>query len=134
MHHLKFVEPEMKDCIELCNECRDECETVLYRHCLKIGGKHADQSHVKLMTDCIESCQTAAHFMLRGSDNFASICNACAEICDLCADSCAEIGDKEMKDCAETCRKCAESCREMSGKKMGMSGANTKDQGAGMMA
>lgn len=114
MHHMKHIDPEMKECIEICNECRDECETMLYQHCLQVGGKHLEESHVKLMSDCIEACQVAAHFMLRGSENHAIYCGACAEICEACADSCDEVGDKEMEECAETCRKCAQSCRQMS--------------------
>lgn len=134
MHHMSHIEENMKSCIETCNECRDECETMLYRHCLEAGGKHVEQAHVKLMTDCIEACQTAAHFMLRGSDNHALYCNACAEICESCADSCEEVGGKEMEDCAETCRKCAESCREMSGSMPNAHSEKKSGRGAGMMA
>ncbi len=133
MHHMNHMDENMKSCIETCNECRDECEIMLYQHCLEAGGKHVEQAHVKLMADCIEACQTAAHFMLRGSDNHALYCSACAEICEACTDSCEEIGGKEMAACAETCRKCAESCREMSG---GMQGTQKAERGrsAGMMA
>lgn len=108
------MDPKVKDCIENCNECRDECEATLYQHCLDVGGKHIAPEHLKVMADCIEACQTSAHFMLRGSDNHALFCNACAEICEACARSCEEVGGKEMENCAETCRKCAVSCREMS--------------------
>jgi hypothetical protein len=103
----------MKECIEACNDCRDECEKTLFQHCLKMGGEHTEQGHVTLMSDCIEICQTAANFMLRGSDNASDICNACADICDLCADSCEKIGGDMMESCAETCRNCANICREM---------------------
>lgn len=113
MHHMNHMDENMKSCIENCNECRDECETMLFQHCLEAGGKHVEQTHVKLMADCIEACQTAAHFMLRGSDNHALYCNACAEICEACADSCEKVSGREMEACAETCRKCAETCRVM---------------------
>ena len=115
MHHTTHMAENVKSCIETCNECRDECESTLYQHCLKEGGSHVKQSHVKLMADCIEICQTSAHFMLRGSDNHALICAACAEICNACADSCEKVGGEDMKNCAETCRKCAETCGQMSG-------------------
>lgn len=115
MHHMKNMDENMKNCIEICNECRDECETILFQHCLEQGGSHVEQAHVKLMADCIEICQTASHFMLRGSDQHKAVCGTCADICEACAESCEKIGDEEMKYCAETCRKCAKTCREMSG-------------------
>ena len=110
MHH---HDPRMKECIDNCNNCRDECEHTLFQHCMEMGGKHTEQNHVKLMADCIEICQTAANFMLRGSDQHAAVCAACADICESCAESCEEIGGEDMERCAEVCRQCAESCREM---------------------
>lgn len=115
MHHMANMDKNVKRCIENCNECRDECETTLYQHCLEMGGKHTEKKHIQLMVDCIEICQTAAHFMLRGSDMHMAVCGTCADICESCADSCDEVGGEEMKNCAETCRRCAEVCREMSG-------------------
>lgn len=115
MQNLERMNSTMKNCIELCNECRDLCEHTLYQHCLERGGKHVEQEHVKLMADCIEMCQTASHFMLRVSDSQGTVCGTCADICESCADSCDEIGGKDMSRCAETCRRCGEACREMSG-------------------
>lgn len=134
MHHMQHMTEDMKNCIETCNECRDECETMFYQHCLDQGGKHVEKTHARLMADCIEACQTAGHFMLRGSDNHALYCNACAEICEACADSCEEIGGEEMEACAETCRKCAQSCREMAGSIQGAGSQKQSGQSAGMMA
>ena len=114
MNSLNHMNENMKNCIETCNQCRDECEQTLYQHCLEMGGKHVEQQHVKIMADCIEICQTASHFMLRGSDSYTAICEACSDICDSCADSCEEIESEEMNQCAEICRRCSESCREMS--------------------
>lgn len=105
---------KMKECIDHCNACRDECERTLFQTCLKMGGEHAGQEHVQLMADCIEICQAAANFMLRGSGRHAYICEVCAEICGACAESCETIGGDDMERCAEICRDCAESCREMS--------------------
>jgi hypothetical protein len=65
------------------------------------------------MTDCIQACQTAADFMIRGSKLHASECLACADVCDACADSCEKISNVEMKKCAELCRRCAKSCRDL---------------------
>ncbi|OJW25500.1 MAG: hypothetical protein BGO49_10770 [Planctomycetales bacterium 71-10] len=104
----------MEDCIKQCQECSDVCQDTLYNHCLEMGGEHAEAQHVKLMTDCIQACVTAAEFMSRNSPHHGALCAACAEICEACAESCDRIGGKEMDRCAEVCRSCAESCREMS--------------------
>jgi len=121
MHHMKLLDDNTKKCIAACGECREECESVLFQHCFKKGGRHVEERHVRLMADCIEICLTAANFMLRGSDTHAAICGVCTEICEACADSCDDIGGAEMEDCAETCRRCAALCREMSD---GMRGAS----------
>lgn len=108
---------KLMECIQLCWECRTECQKTLYNYCLDEGGDHAESEHVKLMADCIEICQTAADFMVRNSPLHASVCAACAEVCEECAESCEQIGeqeeDEQMEQCAETCYRCAESCREM---------------------
>jgi len=103
----------MKACIEKCWECRDECQDVLFNHCLEEGGTHAEAAHVKLMTDCIQICQISADFMVRNSEMHSATCTACADICDACANSCEAVGGEEMKRCAELCRECASSCRSM---------------------
>jgi hypothetical protein len=110
MHH---ISQEMRDCIKLCWDCRNECQEILFSHCLEMGGKHVEKEHVKLMADCIQACQTAADFMTRDSRLHAAECAACAEICKTCAESCERIGGTEMQHCAEICRRCADSCREM---------------------
>ncbi len=104
---------DLQKCIKLCWECRTECQETLHNHCLQMGGKHTEAEHVKLMTDCIQACQTAADFMSRDSKFYASECAACADVCEACAESCERIGDEKMKRCAEACRKCAQSCRAM---------------------
>lgn len=104
----------MQECIDDCNRCRDECDNVLFTHCLDKGGRHLEPAHVRLMADCIEICQTAAKSMLRGSEIHSVICGACAEVCEACADSCEALGGEKMKACAEICRRCAQSCQEMS--------------------
>lgn len=104
----------LQECIDNCNGCRDECESVLFTHCAEMGGKHLEAKHLRLMADCIEICQTAANAMLRGSEMHAVICGACAELCEACADSCDQIGGDKMKACADICRRCAQSCQKMS--------------------
>lgn len=106
---------EMERCIKNCVECHNVClQTVAY--CLEKGGSHAQKSHIGLLLNCAEICQTSADFMLSGSDLHPRTCLVCAEVCERCADACDQFGDDEvMKKCAEICRQCAASCRSMSG-------------------
>ncbi len=104
----------MQECITACWNCRNECQTTLFNHCLQKDGEHTQQKHVKLMIDCIQICQIAADFMTRNSQLYKSICEACAKICETCADSCTQLKDTEMQRCADACRQCAETCRRMS--------------------
>jgi MinD superfamily P-loop ATPase len=86
--------------------------TVTY--CLQKGGNHAEQSHIRLLLDCAEICETSANFMLRTSELHARTCGVCAEVCERCAQDCDRMGDDaQMKACADMCRRCAESCRQM---------------------
>ena len=105
---------QMQDCIDNCTRCHAVClETIT--HCLEKGGRHAEASHIRLLTDCAQICATSADFMLRGSDLHAHTCGACAEICARCAEDCARMADDDMMQrCADECRRCAESCRRMS--------------------
>jgi len=84
-------------------------------HCLQMGGRHAEAGHIRKLMDCAEICNSAASFMLRGSDEHAKTCAVCAEICIHCAESCERIAgdDATMKKCAEMCRRCATSCERM---------------------
>jgi hypothetical protein len=110
------VSSEMQQCIDECTRCHHVCLATV-SHCLELGGKHADPSHIGLLLDCAEICQTSANFMLRGSERHQLICGVCADICRACAEACERIagGDQMMKDCAERCRRCAESCERMAG-------------------
>ena len=105
---------EMQECIQNCLDCHSVClETVA--HCLELGGRHAEASHIRLMLDCSDICRTSADFMLRGSAHHSAVCGLCATICDACAADCERMGDDElMRGCAQACRRCAESCRRMS--------------------
>jgi len=104
----------MHEATNICWECRAICNETLYNYCLKTGGEHVVEAHIKLMTDCIQICQTSADFMTRNSELHTAICNACADVCDSCAESCEKMEGEEMKRCAEACRRCAQSCRSMS--------------------
>jgi hypothetical protein len=103
----------MRRCIDECHSCQEIClEAVL--HCLELGGQHAAPAHIRSLLDCSEACQTAANFMVRGSDMHGSVCQMCAEACLACAEDCDRLSDDDlMRRCAEECRRCADSCREM---------------------
>jgi len=117
MHHeaRTSVSEDMRECIRECQGCHDVClETVT--HCLEMGGEHADPTHIGLLLDCAEICQTSANFMLRNSTLHPYTCEVCAVVCEACADSCEGFDDDAtMQHCAEVCRSCAASCREMAG-------------------
>jgi hypothetical protein len=103
----------MQTCIRDCLDCYSIC-TETITHCLQMGGKHAEPSHIRLLMDCAQICQTSAGFMLRMSDLHHHTCQICAEICERCAVDCEGFGDDEMMvQCAEACRRCAQSCKEM---------------------
>jgi hypothetical protein len=108
-----MVDEKMRACIQECQRCHDICtETVT--HCLQLGREHAESSHIRLLLDCAEICQTSANFMLRMSDIHGQVCGVCAEVCEHCAEDCERFEkDELMQQCAEVCRSCAQSCREM---------------------
>jgi hypothetical protein len=105
--------PEMQQCIQHCLDCHRIClETVA--HCLQMGGKHADATHITTLLDCAEICQTSANFMVRSSAFHGRTCAVCAEVCTRCAEECEQMGDDaQMQACAAACRRCAESCQQM---------------------
>ena len=104
----------MDECIRNCTECHTICVKTV-THCLGVGGKHADQAHIRMLLDCAQICATSADFMTRGSPLHRLTCGACAEICQQCADDCERMagGDQQMLQCVEMCRRCAASCRDM---------------------
>jgi hypothetical protein len=104
----------MEQCIQNCTDCHRIC-LELVTHCLQLGGKHAEASHIRLLLDCAQVCATSADFMIRGSDLHGYTCGACAEVCARCAEDCEGMaeGNELMLRCAEICRRCAESCRQM---------------------
>lgn len=110
--HMSHISTDMQQCIDICQECHNVClETVI--HCLKMGGQHTEPTHIRLLLDCAEICQTSADFMLRSSDLHGLTCATCADVGERCAEDCERFDDAQMEQCAQTCRRCAESCREM---------------------
>jgi hypothetical protein len=108
----------MQGCIADCRNCRRVClKSIAY--CRKMGGKHADPAHLRLLADCADICQTSANFMRRGSEFHADTCSLCTKVCQACEKSCAQFpNDAQMKACGAECRKCASSCQAMAGMKM----------------
>jgi hypothetical protein len=104
---------EVQQCIKDCTACGSVCQETI-NYCLQVGGRHVEQSHLRLMMDCAEICQASQNYMLRRSDYSAPLCRVCADVCRDCADSCSRFaGDTMMQDCAEVCRRCAASCQRM---------------------
>ena len=102
----------LEQCIENCQRCHRICLETAARH-LK-GEATMEPTHLRLLLDCAEICQTSANFMIRGSDLHGETCGACSVICERCADECDRHGeDPHMAACAEICRRCSETCREM---------------------
>jgi hypothetical protein len=113
--HLQPKTQTIEECIRSCQSCHEICvDTVDY--CLKVGGEHAESSHVKLIIDCAEICNVSMNSMVRSSATSIELCRSCAEICDRCAAACERFtGDEQMQACARECRRCAQACRQMVG-------------------
>lgn len=113
---MTILDPLVQQCVNDCTACSNSCiETI--NHCLNMGGKHADPSHIALLFNCAEICRTSADFMLSGSEFSHQICSLCAQVDERCASSCEQFGDDEqMKACASLCRTSAKSCMKMAGK------------------
>ena len=113
-HHTHSVlAQEMQECIQECQRCHEVC-LMTVKHCLEMGGEHANPAHIGLLLDGAESCQTSANFMLRNSELHGLTCGVCAEVCERCAEDCARFPeDQMMQHCAQVCRSCAQTCREM---------------------
>jgi hypothetical protein len=110
---LQELDDDMQVCIQNCDECAQVCERVI-SHCVRMGGKHAEESHLRLLRDCENICAISSRFMLRNSEFHSRICGVCAEICEACAKDCDSFGDDEMmQECASVCRRCADSCTKM---------------------
>ncbi|MCX9193226.1 hypothetical protein C3Y87_17830 [Carbonactinospora thermoautotrophica] len=96
-------------------ECHRVCEETI-GHCLQAGGRYAEASHIRLLTDCADVCRMTADMMARSSEFHPQMCGMCADVCVRCAEDCERFSDDEqMRRCAEACRRCAESCRQMAG-------------------
>jgi len=105
---------EVQDCIRSCLDCYSTCQETL-NYCLQMAGKHSELSHIRLLMDCVEICETNASYMLRNSDLYMSTCSVCAEVCDGAAESCEQFeSDPRMAVAAEQCRRTADLCDRVS--------------------
>lgn len=103
----------LQECIAACLECSEVCNSTL-THCLQMGGKHVEASHIKTLIACADICTLSAQWMIRDIKFHTELCRTCAEVCKACAQSCLAMGDDQtMKKCAETCKVCADSCTKM---------------------
>lgn len=110
---------QMTQCIESCQQCHQVCLKTI-QHCLSMGGKHAEASHIHDLTDCAQLCVVAADFMIRQSPLHEKTWGVCADACVRCAESCERLNDsQEMQTCVDACRKCETDCRSMAAEAAG---------------
>src|SRR6476469_6121420 len=93
-HVITSIDPEMRECQQLCADCHRVCLETITGYCLLRGGVHAEPHHLTMMMDCAQICQTSADFLSRGSPNHGVTCHACAQLCELCADDCERLDDE----------------------------------------
>lgn len=105
----KTFSPEIERALDECTRCHQICLTGA-GHVLRQGGELADAHHIRLLSDCVELCETTSNFMLRGSPFAAQAAGLCAEICRQCADELDGNRDPAIQKCAHACRDCAEAC------------------------
>ena len=105
---------DMRTCIALCSECHQVCLETL-THCIGVGGRHAEASHLQLLLDCAEICRTAEDFMLRHSERHGLTCGSSRRSARRSRRKRRRVGgdDGLMERCWATCRRCAEACRQM---------------------
>ncbi|HEX9816381.1 MAG TPA: hypothetical protein VGB18_05330, partial [Candidatus Thermoplasmatota archaeon] len=65
------------------------------------------------LCDCAEITQTAANFMLRGSELHLDTCKACEEVCEAVVEACEKSDLDEIEDFTEQVQTCADQCRAM---------------------
>ena len=80
MPHRNQMSPELRDCIQRCQECYAICKETI-THCLMLGGEHASADHQRILADCAQACITCVDFMLRISKYHPEYCALCADVC-----------------------------------------------------
>ena len=97
------IEECIQDCFNSHAVCLDTAMSLLQK-----GNTSANT--VLILLDCSEICATNAHFLMRNSPVYGSVCQTCAQVCTHCAGVCDEIGEN---DCANACRASATSCEQL---------------------
>lgn len=87
---LQQIAAPMRQCAEECLNCHAVCASTL-AYCISKGGEHLEPAHLRSLMDCAEICRTSASFLLRGSEQHSTTCNACVVICERCAESCEKM-------------------------------------------
>ena len=113
MNHEEMTTHDMQQCIQYCRDCQRICMLTM-THCFAQGGEMCEATHIRLLMDCAEMCQTSANFMLRASDLHPYTCAVCAQVCEQCKAACERFPDsQQMRLCADACQRCADSCHYM---------------------
>ncbi|WP_438016688.1 four-helix bundle copper-binding protein [Sorangium sp. So ce315] len=111
-----------RDTAAEAQHCQSICVQTI-QHCLEVGGSHVEPSHIQILQDCSEICETTGTMLMRSSVQHNQVTAACADICERCAQSCDRFtGDAQMKACAEACRRCAAACRQIAQMRPGSPG------------
>lgn len=105
----KTFSPEIARALDECTRCH-QISLTGSGHLLRQGGDLADAHHIRLLSDCVELCQTVSNFLLRGSPFGKRTAALCAEICRQCADELNGSTDAVIQTCAQACGDCAEAC------------------------
>lgn len=108
----KSFSSDMERCIDDCTSMHQVALTAS-GHALRHGGNENSNHVIRVLSDCIEMCQTAANFMLRGSPNHKKTCGLNAEICREVAEECGKFDDEPMQRVVQMATRCAESCEAM---------------------
>lgn len=104
--------PKMNDCIQACNDTH-EAALRTFAWATVEGFQEMTPEFVRLLSDCAEITQTAANFMLRGSQLHYETCKACEEVCEAVFEACEQSGLDEIADFKAQVKACADKCREM---------------------
>ena len=108
----KTFDTDMARCIDSCTRMHQVALTAA-GHALRHGNGENSNHVIRVLSDCVEMCQTAANFMLRGSPNHTRVCAVNAEICREVAKTCGEFEDEAMRTVTKAAEECAEACESM---------------------
>jgi hypothetical protein len=80
-----------------------------FQHCLRQGGEHVEQEHLRRMLDAWDLLNATATLVSRDSPYAENIEEVCAEAVKDCEESCEDFPeDQMMLACADVCREAYE--------------------------